>query len=240
MNFLKHCPVKKGKHSPQSSHPPSGEIRVVQMTYAHAKFWHQQYQPAINNLQSPANLGPGGTAQARADVRWHWPVMFRMAQTRPGRLGAYCITTPNAEGAAVPVGMLLSIRGYPWLEDHNQSSSFLWFLSVAPEYLQVAMGVSQALMLGRALVDVGIVESVNGGHNGRIGLHAAPPGGAFLMNFYGARCGMVNLSHQRRLPHGPSGLYQSVINHPSANDGRYFYTTEAGAISFLYPWDAFR
>lgn len=203
-------------------------IEVVPMTADYAAFWHQAIQPFTETAAVP-----------RADRRWHWGLLFHAARFLP-RARCYCVTTPAPSGDSVPAGMLLVIGDYPWLRSRRYKSTFLWFLAAAPDSAMTALGITDPPSLGRALVDTSIVDSYRSGHDGRIGLHAAPSGGVRLFDFYKNACNLLNLPRFLVLPLSAASVQQTLANLPVANDGRFFYTDNACATSFINHWSHWR
>ena len=155
------------------------------------------------------------------------------------RVRAYCYVTADANGLAVPVGMLLTYSKYPWLLNHGVRSTYIWFLAAAPDCAQTAAMIVSPVSTGRALLDAGFVESVRDNNGGRIGLHADPNGGKLLLKFYEEYCGLSRLPANKLLPLGPVSVMQALQNQ-GLNDGRYFTGSEMQAKSFLYPWKMLR
>ena len=219
---------------------PFRPVRLDRLTMKLARYWHTSVQSHIDNPNSPAN-----TPHVRADVGWDWRLLLLMSRALP-RVRAYAYVTPNTNGLAVPIGMLLTYANYPWLADHKEKSSYIWFLAAAPDCAQTAVNVPFPLSMGRALVDAGFVESEADNNDGRIGLHADPNGGNFLLEFYEKYCGLSKLPKTHMLPLGPTGVRQAVgqlmqgLGHGALNDGRYFTGSPAEAKSFMYPWKTLR
>lgn len=124
--------------------------------------------------------------------------------------------------------MMSIVEEYPHLANNSKSSLFVWFLSRAPDaYLRTALragrdGVPKLLM--QIGVDVAITHSFDLGHEGRIGLHAAPAGADLLLRKYEHDCGMVRLPEGVALPLG----FRRVM---APNRGRYFYHSEETALA---------
>lgn len=203
-------------------------IKVVPMTADYVAFWHQSVQPFVN-----------AAAVSRADKRWRWSVLYMVTRIMP-RFGGYCITVPGPGGESIPAGMLVVVRDYPWLRGRPYKSSFLWFLASAPDNAMTALGVTDPPSLGRTLVDTGVVDSFRSGHEGRIGLHAAPKGGPRLFDFYKNICKLLNLNKSSKLPVGLAGFKQALVSFPVANDGRFFYTDKGCVTTFVAVWSDWR
>lgn len=193
------------------------DIRVAHMTRAHARFWDAYIQPDIR--QQAANYLRTRSGSPRADRHWRWTGMrtlFPMGQRLQGRrCRALAILVQNADGDAVPAGMLLLIENYPWPVPGSaiNKSVFTWFLSSAPDATLRALAVPDPPSLGRILVDTALVASKSLGWDGQMWLHAAPSGGPQLAHFYGTICHMAALPANSPLP----GRRRS--------DGRHFYVT---------------
>lgn len=203
-------------------------IKVVPMTADYVAFWHQSIQPFINKSTEP-----------RADRHWRWSLLYQITRLMP-RYSGYCVVAQGLDGVSVPVGMLVVIGDYPWLRNRRHKSSFLWFLAAAPDSAMKALGITDPPSLGRVLVDTGIVDSYRSGHDGRIGLHAAPKGGNRLFDFYRNVCNLLNLPKFFALPLGPASIKQTLVSLPVANDGRFFYTDSACATTFVTFWSHWR
>jgi len=195
-------------------------IRVALMRTGHAMLWDRRIQPFI-------------AARAdRADRMWSWTALrtfFPLAQFVHGRrCVAHCVFVRNNLGQAVPAAMSLLIETYPHLVQGGPLyATFAWFLSTAPDTALAALGVAITPSLGRTCIDIAITSSFNAGHDGRIGLHAAPAGGERLIWFYEEHCGLLRLTATAALPV------------PQANDGRFFYADSACAARLaaeFTPW----
>jgi hypothetical protein len=195
------------------------------MTVRHAFDWDLNVQPFIRK-----------SVQARADRWWSWVVLrqlFPLQQYLKGyRCRAYTIVTPNQNEEAVPVAMLLLIERYPHVDPAEQGvdSTFMWFLSTAPDEAMQAMGVARPPSLGIAVVDTALVHSAADGCNGRAWLHAATSGGARLLDFYERSAGMFRLNSTAPMP---AKVHRR-------NDGRFFYTTPDKAEQLLTALNSLR
>lgn len=79
-------------------------------------------------------------------------------------------------------------------------------------------------LLMQIAIDVAITHSFQSGHDGRIGLHAAPAGEGALVRKYEHDCGMIRLPVDAPLPLGFRRLM-------APNRGRYFYHSEDTALA---------
>jgi hypothetical protein len=205
----------------------SGEvpIAVVDMTVRHALDWDLNVQPFIRKSH-----------QIRADRWWSWVVLrqlFPLQQYLKGyRCRTYTIVTPNQDDDAVPAAMLLLIDRYPHVDPAEQGadSTFMWFLSTAPDEAMHAMGVARPPSLGLAVVDTALVHSSADGCDGRAWLHAATSGGDRLIDFYELSAGMIRLNPEAAMP--------AKVRRP--NDGRFFYTTPDRAEQLLAALNSLR
>jgi hypothetical protein len=110
------------------------------------------------------------------------------------------MTDPD-NGKDVPIGLTLLVTPYPHLPDHSRDATFLWFLSEFPADL-AAQPDAVPKMIGSALLDYSLAVSFSQEFHGRVGLHAAPEGGAGLANWYGTRK-KYRPSFRRKTPRRP-------------------------------------
>ena len=198
-------------------------IRVSDMTGRDTAWWDARVQPAIART-------PG-----RADRFWVWstllPVLLlhqlsKRRQCRPLVLWAFA-----DNGRLVRAAMSLLIERYPRLDIAMPGfAHFLWFVSAAPDSILARFGVSDPPSLGRVSVDNCLVLSENAALAGRIGLHAAPAGGARLLHFYQTNCQLIQLPATAALP--------PTVRR--SNDGRFFYTDDARSAVLLRQGDPYR
>jgi hypothetical protein len=104
----------------------------------------------------------------------------------------------------------------------------VWFLSRAPDsFLRKALRAEAdriPKLLMQIAIDVAITHSFALGHDGRVGLHAAPSGETLLLRKYEQDCGMIRLPESVQLPTG----FRKVM---APNLGRYFYHSEETALA---------
>jgi len=199
------------------------DIRVTDMTARDALWWDMRLGPKHASIA------------ARADRLWSWSVLLPMCHLVQRAKRRYCrplvIWARTDKGRFMRAGMSIVIEDYPYLDvEHSGESNFVWFMSAADSRVLAAeFGMSHPPALARVLLDNAIVLSQNAGLEGRIGLHAAPPGGDGLLVMYG-RCGLTRLPASAALP--PSVRRR--------NDGRFFYADERVAESLAAGLDASR
>jgi len=181
-------------------------------------YWDTRIQPTIAAMSS------------RADRLWSW-TMFRsflpLAQkVRARRAIGYCALVRSNAGLAIPAAMSLLIETYPHLDTREPPSAatFLWFFASAPDSALSPLGVSPSPSLGETCLDIAITASVNAGHRGCIGLHAAHSN---LEAFY-LRCGLLQLPITVSLPVART------------NDGYFFYTDKSCASVLATKYAALR
>lgn len=94
--------------------------------------------------------------------------------------------------------MSLLIETYPHLDTRKPptEATFAWFLASAPDTALGPLGVFHTPKLGATCLNIAITASVNAGHHGRIGLHAAVPN---LAHFY-LGSGLIRLPAAVPLP----------------------------------------
>lgn len=214
MSFVRKAPSRA---SPGAFVP----VRVSSMTTGDAAWWDARVQPRLVNRVD------------RADRFWSWLVMLPMAHLFQASQGRPCtplvIWAYTPQNTLVRAAMAILVERFPRLDVQNGGEAvFTWFISAAPGDVLGIFGVTDPPSLGKILVDLGIVLSMNDGNYGRIGLHADPAGGLRLNAFYGGQCGLLNLPSAATLPRPLR-----------RNDGRYFYTDDAvgGALlAMLQPW----
>ena len=196
-------------------------IRISDMTARDAWWWDANVQPRLL-------LQPG-----RADRLWSWSTMLPACmylQLRRGRRCRPLVVWAYADGGRlVRAAMSILIERYPHLDVRAPGDAyFIWFMSAAPDSVLASFGVSDPPSLGDTCIDNTLVLSANDGCAGRLGLHAAPSGGARLLGYYAAR--LLALPAAQPLP--------APIRR--RNDGRFFYADDARAALLLSRGDAFR
>lgn len=190
----------------------SVDIRMTDMVANDVAWWDTRLGPKHALMRS------------RADRFWSWSVLLPMCHLVQLAKRRHCrplvIWAREDGGRFLRVGMSIFIESYPYLDvTRSVESSFVWFISAAdPALLKTNFRMSHPPALGRVLLDNAIVLSQNLGLEGRIGLHAAAPGGRALLNVY-ARCGLMRLPATAKLPAG--------VNRK--NDGRFFFADERHA-----------
>jgi len=155
----------------------------------------------------------------RADHEWDWRweiplIAFGGGLARRPRMFQLCLAADD-----FPVAMVALLENERWIEDHSQPAVYLWYLAGAPA--AAFTGRDAPKLLTAAALDIAVTVSLNGPPNGRLWLHAAPEGGASLLNWYAAR-GLERMPRKTKLP-GPRLS-------PRVNDGRYFVLTPEAAV----------
>ena len=183
--------------------------------------WHQWVQPFVNAVDGP-----------QADKGWRWTWKWANTLLIGGLFGqqprGFVVGVQPDERSFVPCIIMSLVEDYPHLADNSKSSLFVWYLSRAPDtYLRRALhagpdAVPKLLM--QIAVDIAITHSFDLGHEGRIGLHAAPAGKDLLMRKYEHDCQMVRLPDDVALPVG----FRKMM---APNRGRYFYHSEDTALA---------
>ena len=218
--FCRRAPTKSGDEV---------EIRVAHLTLEHVLWWHGKVQPIIDE------------DAARPDRGWNW-LLYASFSTLAGtvlrrRPVGYCVGLVQGE-KFVPCALAQLLGDYPALSDHEQRSTFTWFLTTAPKSAMLSLpeyGLAEDRIpkrLGTITLDVAVTHSINHGGRGRMSLHADPKGGPPLLQWYKDR-GMKVLPRDQRLPPGPRRLVR-----PS--DGRYCYFTVDGALKLSRGLDHLR
>jgi hypothetical protein len=191
------------------------------LTLKWTREWDQWIQPFVNRVEGP-----------QADKGWRWPLKWAQTLLIGGLLdqqprGFVVGVQPDA-GLFVPCIIMSFVENYPYLPDNSKSSLFLWFVSRAPDaYLLKALHVSAdrvPKLLMQIASDAAITHSFHLGHEGRIGLHAAPEGEEPLIRKYQHDCGMLRLPEDSPLPLG-------FRRWMAPNRGRYFYHSEETALA---------
>ena len=179
------------------------------------------------------------------DKNWVWPRLFRWQNFIARALGQSLVSIAvgiedNKCDTFLPIGLILLVKKYYALHDTNKQASFVWFMSTAPKTFLSNMLGNQNVpeKIGSAMLDTAISLSFNSSLMGRIGLHAAPPGGQWLFDWY-LNEGLKNLDKNKKLPSG-RGIIQFFKQPLSGNDGRYFYTDQQAALAKSRHLDIFR
>jgi hypothetical protein len=197
-------------------------LRITDMSAADAWWWD-------------TNMGPHHVRKPqRADRWWTWSVLLPACHLIQLAKHRYCrplvVWAPIDDGRFMRVAMSIQIERYPHLDIADPSDEcFIWFISAAEPQVLTQHGMSNPPSLGRVLLDNAMVLSFHDGLEGRIGLHAAPPGGNDLLNLY-RRCGLLQLPSSAALP---GDIRRS-------NDGRFFYTDADTAERLCLSLDADR
>ncbi len=212
MNHVRRVPTKSDVGLP---------IRITELTVEWTRRWHRWVQPFVNAVDGP-----------QADKGWRWPLKWAETVLIGGLFGqqprGFVVGVMPDDHSFVPCIIMSVVEDYPHLVDDTRSSVFVWFVSRAPDpYLRTALraepdGVPKLLM--QTAIDVAITHSFHLGHEGRIGLHAAPAGEASLARKYEQDCGMVRLPEDAPLPFG----FCRVM---APNRGRSFYHSEETALA---------
>ena len=225
-------PIKK---LPAFHHPGDVPIRTCEMNDEHLQLWEAYMQPEID------------ADKKRVDRGWIWPDLVKTKSYWAGLLGQSpakftCGVERWKDGVFIPIGMLLVVRKYPALYDHRKLSVFLWYMSGAPRTaIESHAGpelVPDKKKLGEFLIDLAITHSINRKLLGRLGLHAAPEKGTFLVDFYNG-VGLINLHTNVPLPAG-RGYLHWIKNQSNGNDGRYFYAHHGVALKYTRAFDKYR
>jgi len=193
------------------------EVRVANKELLN--FWHNQVQlPFINSMDN------------RLDVGWNWPNKILLVQgtiARQLNQEPVCYTIGKKIGEGfLPLALIFLAEKYPAVFDKQKSSSFIWYLSTAPQdFLKLYLDENNMPNISELCLDVGITASYINGYNGIIGLHALnskkkKKASKKLLNFYQNTCGLINLGSKEELPPG-----RKIFG----NDGRYFYADEKKA-----------
>lgn len=197
--------------------------KVREADLSHAVQWHQDVQlPFIATH-------PGAGAEERVDKQWDWPTIL----VRCGMLEAILsdrscafvqLVCPGRNEEAVPVGQVLLVNNFPFIQDRSKGSVFTWYLTAMPEEALRHFGVPADLKLLRPLVDIALQLSFLLGHDGRIGLHADRHGSEVARSLLALKYRAVGLLQVRR------SLRRWLVSPARPNDGRYFVADEAAAL----------
>jgi hypothetical protein len=204
-------------------------IVVSELTIEHAKWWHSQIQPIIDDNSD------------RADQYWNW-ILISASSNIAGKFfskkpAGYTVGF-ELDGNFIPCGMIQLIGKFPYLINRKKKSVFVWFLTVAPfKALTSLKNVNISAdkipkRIGSILLDISVTHSFNIRNQGRTSLHAAIEGGEKLLNWYSSR-GMDIYPEDENLHFGIRRLIK-----PS--DGRYCYFTEKGALTEIKEFDPYR
>ena len=208
------------------------EAQVIEASDLYVRYWAKHIQPIISKDQS------------RPDRNWDWLTIFgktsvvtRLASFLGQRQKTYCIIARDLKGISFPIGLLHLVQGYRWVLDHNDKSTFLWYLAAAPRSVIDERFAIRPRMMA-AFIDIGLVVSMNDGNEGRVFLHADPAGGSKLEASY-VRGGMVRANAKAKL----SSARKVLARHNERKTGVadvYFYVDEPRARSLLNLSDPFR
>ncbi|ELB2035716.1 TPA: hypothetical protein ACVU4C_001000 [Vibrio parahaemolyticus] len=201
------------------------DITITEATMKHIEFWHENVQKTYVKKDDK-----------RADKKWNWVWNFKFYKRLMGLLRqspkCYCICM-NKRGRFIPLGLVLLAGEYPYLENHEENSSFIWYLTTAPKaFLLNYLDEKEIPDISNITVDIGVTLSFQNSHEGKMGLHAAPEGGQWLIDFYEG-CSLKQLDPDARLPNG-------IRKFIAKNDGRYFYFDSQSAFAFSTSLDSLR
>ena len=202
----------------------SGEmigLRVTKMKLPHVLWWHSHVQPLVDQ------------DAARGDQNWNWLLYVPFATLAGGILArqpvgytvGICV---DGSDHFIPCALVQLLGRFPALDAHKKKSTFVWFLSTAPDKALLTIKehpIAEDRLpkrLGTIALDVAVTHSLNKHRFGRTALYAEEAGGNILLKWYQKR-GMSVLPADQRLPPGPRRLFK-----PS--DGRYCYFTVDAAV----------
>jgi len=189
---------------------PSGmlKVKVKPLNFRHCRWWDKNVQCHIDS-----------SFKDRADNGWNWPLIYIMTKLSTLRYPVYgfsILAKSNANSLKeeyLPIGMAIVVRNYPYLNDHEKKSSFLWFLSSLPKSLFANLGLDSYKAVGRGVIDSVLCDAFKNWLLGVVSLHADPAGGDDLLNWYSS-IGMEQIDKDIDIPK-PRGILKK-------NDGRYF------------------
>ncbi|EGR3356014.1 hypothetical protein [Vibrio parahaemolyticus] len=200
-------------------------IEVIEASKEHLTFWDQYVQkPYINTMPE------------RADCGWNWltntPFIMRVARALNQAPQLFSIVMEK-DKRFIPLGLVLVVNKYPFVKDLTNESTFLWYLTSAPEdFLLEHLSKDELPSVGKITLDIGVTASFQNQNDGRVGLHADPKGGDKLIRFY-KRCKLEQLDKTAKLP-----LSRRLKK--GGNDGRYFYFDSSSALEFSQSLDSLR
>lgn len=159
---------------------------------------------------------------------WNWPrfaafegVMAKTLKQDPKFL--------TIESNSIPIGMMMVANNFEAnvARSVKEKLTYIWYLSGADkEYLDNKGLIKSSfdISIGKALIDVAMVESMKAGNQGKILLHADPKDKTdFLLSYYeGQRLSKITTEHI------------SSISTTRANDGRFFHATKSRAEEILF------
>lgn len=209
------------------------KISIEPIKEEHTLFWHEHYQQIIDKNTK------------RADYKWIWPVFYHTTITNmPNQYyngGGYTVgLNINHKPYFIPLSMCLYYEKAPALHDPNKESIYLWYLSSAPKeaidsiYVKYKIKANIIRATGLTSLDTVVSKAINEKMFGRVGLHASPDGGDFLIQWY-QKTGMNQLDEAHPLP--AVGIRKPINR---KNDGRYFYHDRQTAVAFSQKFDHFR
>jgi hypothetical protein len=189
-------------------------------------WWRDNIEPRLARIEPQ-----------RADADWRWARIAALVRFAGMRRQArvYAVVVEAASRSAVCALMaLLERERYPL--DHGREASYLWYLSVAPARLLhfFLPHDSVPVLLGQGCLYGAVERSLVVGHGGRTWLHAAPAGGAALLDWYLRKCGMASVPATVDALPGLAGMPTRQ------NDGRYLCFDEPAARSFHDRFQTYR
>lgn len=173
--FLRWLPQRRGDE-PVAVHvrPISAEI---------ADWWHDNVQPAINEV-------PG-----RADAGWSWPLFTAWnGWTEPPALlpqGFAVCLEPGDQGtdehATQPIALVQVVARFPFVLNRQQHAVLLHYFSTIPREL---LGQKSPRLVGQASVDIAVVRALQEA-GGRMVAPVNTRFAARLIEWYLGECGLI-------------------------------------------------
>jgi hypothetical protein len=156
--------------------------------------WHADVQPVIAGVRQ---LDRNGQWRPRVDATWNWPAHIELCRAA-GIWRSVRIYQMTVGPEDQPAAMICLLRDERWI-DEGRSAVYLWYLSTAPDSLLSVMTIGGNTgvpgLLGLAVLDVGIVDSINAGWDGRLWLHSEPSGNLLgLPDWYAFAAGATRVS----------------------------------------------
>lgn len=214
-------------------------LSVVPATTRHVDFWQTFIQPFIDRM--------GPTKRTDAGWNWQWLInLYRLAAIGQRPI-TYALVAPLPEGSdPVVCALVLIARDFVYLPDlldrrRRRKAGFVWLCAGAPTQAlrPFFTDLEMPKRLSQLCLDTAVCCSFQEHHDGRICLHADPKapktkdGKDVLLEFYAnTPVGMSVLDLRINIPR-IRGLF-------AANDGRYFFLSDAEATVFSQQFDTYR
>lgn len=161
----------------------------------------------------------------RADRDWEWRVLIPITTFGGGLKRRPRMFQIASAASDFPLGMVALLENERWIGNEKQTAVYVWYVTGAPKAAVAHLGTPGLLTV--AALDIAVTCSLNDAARGKLWLHAAPRGGANLMNWH----------RSLKLEEIPANEALPGIR---TNDGRYFRLDDNLSAQFSLRYDGYR